>query len=220
MKFQNERVNEYLTSRGKEIIKFDDQRPWGGWYIFDQGDSYQQSEYCGNETQIELVEHLKGSFDKKVLRVLPGTLLSLQFHGTSTHPGHSEIWQACTDIRVVLSKVSGVGLDEIALSKVLQELVVIDVKAGGTLFIPGGFIHALSNPYESESFVIETRISEIPEDSGQREDNIVSIYDQTQRRGAPIYPQGLFERIMKLGNDADYVVREGEVFDIRDQRGW
>lgn len=210
--FSNNKVTEYLQQFSLEVGLYDDTRPWGAWYIIDSGESYQQSRYYGIESDASLVQGLKGSFDKKILKTIPGTLLSLQYHGTIDHPGHSEIWLACTKMRAVVSKKSAVGASSRELEDILQNLIVLEIEPGGQLYNPGGFIHALANPFDSDVFLIESRISQIQESSDQREANIVRIYDQTQREGTPVFPKELFERVMNSEIPADYYVKSGKLF--------
>src|ERR1700679_3583575 len=95
MEFDNLAIKDYLNKHNLSVIKADPQRPWGGWYIID----------------IDNIENpLYSMYDKKVLRVIPGTLLSLQYHGSLSHPGHHEIWEALTKIRAIISQKSAIGL--------------------------------------------------------------------------------------------------------------
>ena len=192
MTFDNKLVNEFMKDNKLNIIEEDGKRPWGDWYII----------------------RLEKQFDTKVLRVIPKTLLSLQYHGTPTHQGHSEKWVACTNIRALISKQSAIGLSKEELTKSLNEMIMVDIKAGGTLIIGPGIIHALANPFDDDIYVIETRLSEIVETSKDREDNIVRIYDQTNRNGTPSFPPNLVKRILDPASSPDYIVNDGTIFDI------
>lgn len=195
MNISNQRIINYLNDNNLTIVESDPKRPWGGWYLID----INKSTYS----------------DRKILHVIPHTLLSLQYHGTPLHLGHMETWNACTKIRAVVSKISVVYQTETELNESLKNLAIIDIYPGGTLIIGSGFIHALANPFLQDIYVIETRQSQIAEMANDRENNIVRIYDQTNRNGTPSYPNWLVQKIMDPTNKPDYEVKEGNVFDIR-----
>lgn len=193
MKFDNQIVNDYLQDNNLQVIKFD-RRPWGGWYLI--------------ENYPVLIR------DRKVLHVTPGTLLSLQYHGTASNPGHREIWDACTKIRALISTRPVIGLSKEDFEKCVNELLMIDLEPHAKLYIGPGFIHALINPYANDLYVIETRESIQPESSDTRENNISRIYDQTNRGGIPAYPTELSQKIMDPNSKPDFVVKSGELFEI------
>ena len=197
MQFQNKEVTDYLNRNQLKIISYDSNRPWGGWYL------------------INIDQSTDSNFDKKILRVIPDTVLSLQFHGTESHPGHLETWEACTNIRAIISKESVVNKTNSELSIILEDLLLVDVNPGGSLIIGPGYIHALVNLYKEEIYVIETRQSQIVETSDDRENNIVRIYDQTNRNNTPSYPNELILRIMDPYSEPDYLIQRGHIFDTR-----
>src|SRR3990167_3174372 len=123
MEFKNEIINHYFHCNNLKIIKSDisllsvphAHRPWGDWYIFD----------------INNIENpQKSIYDKKIIRVIPGTLLSLQYHGSPSHPSHSEIWETCTKIRAVISKYSVINLSKIDFDRCLNDLLIVDLEPG------------------------------------------------------------------------------------------
>jgi len=199
MEFKNEIVNDYLHNNNLRIIKSDPNRPWGGWYIID----------------INNIENPQDSMhDKKILHVIPGTLLSLQYHGSPSHPGHKETWETCTKTRAVISKYSVVNLSQSDFDKCLNDLLIVDLEPGAKIFIGSGFLHALANPYTDDLFVIETRESQTPESPENRESNISRIYDQTNRGGIPSYPVELSQKIMNPNFIPHFLIKSGEIFDI------
>lgn len=145
-------------------------RPWGDWTLIDQDDMS----------------------DKKILHLLPGSLLSLQFHGDENHPGHKETWLALTKIRAVVGDT-------------IDDLSIIDIQPQGQLIINPGMIHALVNPFATDCYVMETRESQCVERPIDREENITRIYDQTNRGGLPSYPEALLKRIWSLKPDYEIV---------------
>jgi hypothetical protein len=180
-------VLDYLEDHQISIIESDPNRPWGGWYI----------------TEINREKYL----DKKILRVVPQTLLSLQFHGSVGHPGHKETWVALTKIRAVVSTESLINK---SLDGVDEKLLIVDVEPQGILIIEPGCLHALANPFGTDIYVVETRESQIAEGPDDRERNIVRIYDQTMRNGVCAYPKDLFDKIMNENIVPDLIIKAGE----------
>jgi len=190
MDFKNDFIVNYINNN-KLTVQDWNNRPWGAWYLID----------------------LNSMSDKKVIRVSPGTLLSLQYHGSLKHLGHEESWIACTHIRAILSKRSVIEIDNKDFEETLNNLIVVDIQSGGTLNIRAGVIHALANPFNEDIYVIETRKSQMPETAKSREDNITRIYDQTNRNGILSFPLDLIQRALKSYIPADYIVKSNETFD-------
>jgi hypothetical protein len=174
---KNSFVEKYLKDNNLTIIQCDEEKPWGAYYVT-------------NETS---------DFDEKILWLKPGELLSLQYHGSPTHPGHHERGLALTDMALVFGKtdVSKYTLDEI-YEKYVQELEVIFIPAGGTFETQPGFLHAYINPFDHDVHMTEVRTSQIPEQAADREKNIVRIYDTSLRGGTPDWPQWLRDKIAEL----------------------
>lgn len=166
-------VEKYLKENNLSLIDSNEDKPWGGYYIFEAGSNY----------------------DKKILRVKPEQYLSLQFHGTQDHPGHAETWIALTDFVIVLGSRSAVGLSDEEYQNELNSLKIIRVKQGDKIEIGSGFMHALVNPFDHDIYVQETRTSQFDESSDEREQNIVRIYDQTGRDGLPDWPNKIKNEI-------------------------
>jgi hypothetical protein len=174
-------LEDYLEKNHLDIIESDN-RPWGAWYV------------------IEIDE--ENFLDRKILKVVPHTLLSLQFHGSGDRLGHQETWVALTKIRAIISYES---YAERPLNEL--DLLIVDIEPGGELVIKPGFVHALANPFELDIYVVETRKSQIKEKPDDREKNITRIYDQTRRNGIPAYPDELFKKIMNCNTIPDLVIR-------------
>lgn len=200
MDFKNIIVDDYLKSNNLQIINSDPHRPWGGWYMIDIN-----STSCYNDS-------LSSLSDKKIIRVIPGSLLSLQYHGSLDNSGHDEIWETCTKTRAIVSKKSVIGMSKSDFEHCLNDLLVIDLDPSAKIVISAGFIHALVNPYDNDLFVIETRISQKQESSNDRENNITRIYDQYNRSGTSSYPSDLLLKIMDKNFKPDVVVPRNECF--------
>ncbi|HSW77018.1 MAG TPA: hypothetical protein VLG50_08220 [Candidatus Saccharimonadales bacterium] len=93
----------------------------------------------------------------------------------------------------------------------LDNLFIIDIDPQGQLVIEPEVIHALANPFTTNIYVIETRESQFPEKSTDREKNIVRIYDQTMRNGVSPYPVELSKRIMDPTSKPDHEIKYGEI---------
>jgi len=175
MNFKNNFINSYIKEHNLNIIGFDDNKPWGGYYIYESNDKQ----------------------DKKILWIKPGNFLSLQFHGSKEHPGHSEEFTALTEMAVVMGN-SDVAMNPEQLDEELKNLNIIKLKAQETMFTQSGVLHAYINPFDHDEFLLETRTSTIAENEKQREANITRIYDQTLRTGTVQWAIDLVERIKAL----------------------
>jgi len=169
-------VSDYLKDNNYQVVSQDEERPWGRFYVFQVGDNY----------------------DKKILWVKPQNLLSLQYHGSKIQPGHSENWLALTDFRILISKQNALEYPNYEEKTLLNDLEIRDIKTGSEINIPAGHMHALVNPYLHDIFLVETRTSAKNESSKDREDNIVRVYDLTQRNNTPSYPKNLYSELMRI----------------------
>jgi mannose-6-phosphate isomerase-like protein (cupin superfamily) len=174
--FANEFITNYVRQNNLTIIECDENRPWGGYYIYETGPNY----------------------DKKIFFIKPGQYLSLQFHGTPEQPGHNEEWTAITEIKVVLGNKSVVGISNEEFQEELQNLNILKIAPGEKVRIPAGYLHALVNPYEHNIHFAETRMSQQDEPSGERESNITRVYDQSGRDGCPKWPEDLTHKIRQI----------------------
>lgn len=77
---KNKFVQDYIQKHTLPVLQFDEEKPWGAYYV----------------------THETGEFDEKILWVKPGEFLSLQYHGSPSHPGHHEKGVALTDMALVL----------------------------------------------------------------------------------------------------------------------
>ncbi|MFW5702451.1 MAG: hypothetical protein ACOCXP_00610 [Candidatus Dojkabacteria bacterium] len=165
----NQFVKNYLRDNNLELLDTNEDKPWGGYYIFEWANTH----------------------DKKVLWVKPGEVLSLQFHGTVQHPGHREHWLGLSRYAVFLGTepVHEKGMEEVI--DLASRTPLLRKSAGESTDIPAGHLHALYNPYPEDIYVIEIRTSQVNEDSEAREKNITRIFDQARRDGLPKFPPGM-----------------------------
>ncbi len=187
----------------------DPNRPWGGWYLLEQGEDFFGSRHNTLGLRDYLLDkhgfpaEIRSSYDQKILHVKPGTLLSLQFHGTPQHAGHAELWHAQTPLRVILSKTNVVdtSIKDLRSSAYYEEnLMILNLHQNDQLLIPPGYIHAIANPFGDDALLTEIRISQGTEFPVSREQNITRIFDQTRRDGCDPYPEWLIDRVMLAEN--------------------
>lgn len=99
-------VEKYLTERGYHIVAKDFNRPWGGFFVLDEG----QAEKFGSEffpgIDVATLKVRDGKLSPKVLMVEPNKRLSWQYHHR-----RSEIWKlAAGTAGVVTSPTDAEGV--------------------------------------------------------------------------------------------------------------
>ncbi|KAA9041981.1 phosphoheptose isomerase [Ginsengibacter hankyongi] len=82
-----QKVKTFLLEKGFNIIKIDQERPWGGFFVIDESQSSKFKHYFFNETG-EDNEERKGKQSPKILIVERDKRLSWQYHHR-----RSEIWK-------------------------------------------------------------------------------------------------------------------------------
>lgn len=81
------KVSEWLDSSGYQIVSKDENRPWGGFFVIDEGQIKQFREQFFSE--IELTDaQMKHKLSPKILLAAPGKRLSWQYHHR-----RAEIWK-------------------------------------------------------------------------------------------------------------------------------
>ena len=82
-----ENIAEYLHHRKLKINKYDDSRPWGGFFVIEETESEKFGKlYFPNFSKDEL--NISGKLSPKILVVAPNKRLSWQFHHR-----RAEIWK-------------------------------------------------------------------------------------------------------------------------------
>jgi len=115
-----ETVEKFMKNKGFSIVDKDDERPWGGFLVIDEGQSEQ---FITTFFPSLSVEDFKG-FDKlspKILLVAPDKRLSWQYHHR-----RAEIWR-------VIGGSAGVVTSDTDEQKPVQELSIgesINLKQG------------------------------------------------------------------------------------------
>lgn len=157
---KNNFIKKYAEDNHLTILQYDEERHWGGYYIFEECHEY----------------------DRKILWLKPHACLSLQYHGTPDRPGHHEEGEGLTDMILALGKEDMTHQDTTTVyEKVPSDVQLLKLQKGEKFFTPSGVLHAYINPFDYDIYLLETRISHIPEKSHEREANITRIYDTSMR---------------------------------------
>ncbi len=174
---KNAFVEKYINENNLVVLQSDEEKPWWAYYVIEETPEY----------------------DKKILWLKPHALLSLQYHWNSLHPGHREEGEWLTDMALVLGKedMTNISLDSI-YEKISHDVGAIKLKKWEKFSTPAGVLHAYINPFDHDVYLLETRISQIPEQASDREKNIIRMYDTTMRDGTPDWPEWLREKIRLL----------------------
>ena len=82
-----EQVKKELESNGFKVINYDDTRPWGGFYVIDEGQAQKFIEHFLNDVP-QAHQNQSGKISPKILIVESGKRLSWQYHHR-----RSEVWK-------------------------------------------------------------------------------------------------------------------------------
>lgn len=77
-------MQQVLADQGFNIIKMDDSRPWGGFFVIDEAQTLKFVETFFGELNIDV----NGKLSPKILVINPGKRLSWQYHNR-----RAEIWR-------------------------------------------------------------------------------------------------------------------------------
>lgn len=92
-----ENIAEYLHHNGLKIDKEDSSRPWGGFFVLNEGEAEKFiSLYFPHLSKDELI--ISGKLSPKILIVAPGKRLSWQFHYR-----RAEIWKLIGGVASVIT---------------------------------------------------------------------------------------------------------------------
>ena len=170
-------VEKYIKENNFKVLQCDEGKPWGAYYVIEETSEY----------------------DKKILWLKPGALLSLQYHGNYSHPGHREEGEWLTYMALVLGKTDVSKMSSDAIYKIIpNDVEVIALKKWEKFHTPAGYLHAYINPYDHDVYLTETRISQVAEQANDREENITRVFDSTMRGGTPDWPEWLKDKIIAL----------------------
>lgn len=80
-------INESLRQTGFTIASYDDQRPWGGFFVIDENQAQQFANYYFEGLDVASLK-ISGKLSPKILLVAPHQRLSWQYHHR-----RAEIWR-------------------------------------------------------------------------------------------------------------------------------
>lgn len=80
-------TRDTLENQGFKIVTEDQSRPWGGFFVLDEGQAQKFADTYFNGIKVEDLK-ISGKLSPKVLIVTPGQRLSWQYHDR-----RAEIWQ-------------------------------------------------------------------------------------------------------------------------------
>jgi len=171
---KNTFVEKYIADNKLSILQCDEEKPWWAYYVIEETAEY----------------------DKKILWIKPHQFLSLQYHGNPSHLWHREEGEWLTDMALVLGKTDVSLLSVEAIYELIpQDLEILTLNKWEQFHTPAGVLHAYINPFDHDIYLLETRISQTPEQASDREKNIIRIYDTTMRWGTQDWPEWLREKI-------------------------
>ncbi len=161
-----------------------------------------------NELVLKLADYSnnlkeQASADEKILVVQPKqprlNILSMQYHGNPSMPGHIEIAEYLTEGVIVIGSdsVKPFGWHESEIQAEMQNLHVKKMAAGETFVILPGQWHAYAMPSNMDYVIIrEWRITpETGKTSQDREANIVRTYDNSGRGTLGNFPAEIMQQI-------------------------
>jgi mannose-6-phosphate isomerase len=82
-----ETIQSYLDDEGLKIVSKDFNRPWGGFFVIDEGQAQKFSDLFFKEVNLNDLK-ISGKLSPKILVVQPGKRLSWQYHYR-----RAEIWK-------------------------------------------------------------------------------------------------------------------------------
>ena len=128
---KNTFVEKYIQDNSLTVIQCDEEKPWGAYYVIEETPEY----------------------DKKILWLKPHALLSLQYHGGPSHPGHREEGVWLTNMALVIWKedMTNVTLEDI-YKKISDDVEVIKLEKWEKFSTPAGVLHAYINPYDHDVY--------------------------------------------------------------------
>lgn len=82
-----DKIEQFLTSEGFNLVAKDDSRPWGGFFVIDENQAQDFANRFFDGIDVETLK-IGGKLSPKILLVAPNARLSWQYHHR-----RAEIWQ-------------------------------------------------------------------------------------------------------------------------------
>ena len=120
-----DQINESLRQEGFTIESYDDNRPWGGFFVIDENQAQQFANHYFERLDVSSLK-ISGKLSPKILLVAPNQRLSWQYHHR-----RAEIWR-------LIDGVAGVIRSKDDIQGALEVL-----KKGDTITLQQGERHRL-----------------------------------------------------------------------------
>ncbi len=104
-------VEQYLASCKLAIVNKDASRPWGGFFVIDEGQAHEFAKLFFPEIELSTLR-ISGKLSPKILLVEPGKRLSWQYHHR-----RAEIWRLIAGKAAVATSMTDVEADRKELSE-------------------------------------------------------------------------------------------------------
>ncbi|MEX2511967.1 MAG: phosphoheptose isomerase [Cyclobacteriaceae bacterium] len=157
-----EKIGSWLETEGYQVQNKDDSRPWGGFFVIQEGQIEKFRKQFFAEVPMTVAQ-LKNKLSPKILMVAPGKRLSWQYHHR-----RAEIWK-------LIAGEGGIIKSETDAEGALEKM-----KAGEVLQLKQGERHRLVG-LENWGVVAEIWMHTDPENPSDEED-IVRVQDDFQRK--------------------------------------
>lgn len=155
-------VKNYLKENNLSVIKIDDKRPWGGFFVIDENDADKFiALYFPHLTKEQLT--IGGKLSPKILVVAPSKRLSWQYHHR-----RAEIW-----------KLIG-GQAKVALSDNDEETEIVNLAVGDIVQLSQGKRHRLIGDETNWGIVAEIW-QHTDTNNPSDEDDIIRLQDDFGR---------------------------------------
>jgi mannose-6-phosphate isomerase-like protein (cupin superfamily) len=119
------KVQSYLDELGLKVVARDFDRPWGGFFVIDEGQAGKFADHFFKEEKIETLK-IAGKLSPKILMVQGGKRLSWQYHHR-----RAEIWKLVA------------GEAGVAMSETDEQGPVKNLSTGETVKLRKGLRHRL-----------------------------------------------------------------------------
>ncbi len=156
------KAEDFLLEKGFRVSKIDQTRPWGGFFVLDEGQIREFSAMFFADVNLS-EEQLEQKLSPKLLLVAPGARLSWQYHFR-----RAELWK-------LISGESG-----IVRSETDEEGQLMKMDFGNTISLAQGERHRLVG-LDTWGVVAEIWKHEDPENPSN-EDDIVRLQDDYARK--------------------------------------
>jgi mannose-6-phosphate isomerase-like protein (cupin superfamily) len=104
-------VEKYLESCKLAIVNKDASRPWGGFFVIDEGQAFEFAKLFFPEIELSTLR-ISGKLSPKILLVEPGKRLSWQYHHR-----RAEIWRVISGAAAVATSLTDVEAEKKELSE-------------------------------------------------------------------------------------------------------